>query len=232
VSEEQRITFKLGEAFPPDDSLAQWVMALSLALNDMRIAAEYAVRAEQPFHERQYFVRLLASHMREAVKLVLLEHKDRADIQEFVASMPSEGREALEEVEMKLSAALELRPEQTLFEEIKRIRDDYFHYARDAASKERLRDAMVRASPEEGSYLISDRALRAEFADVVSAFLVHPFDGSQLEALARELHGRIVELIGPLSLVLHHAEAHYLRTLPDDILRMPRSASGKRHRES
>jgi hypothetical protein len=57
----------IGEASSDRDEVARYVMRLSMALGDLRVAGEYAVREDQPDHERLYFVRLFASHMREAV---------------------------------------------------------------------------------------------------------------------------------------------------------------------
>lgn len=45
-------------------------MRLSTALGDLRIAGHYATRRRQNVAERVYFVRLLASHMREIVLIM------------------------------------------------------------------------------------------------------------------------------------------------------------------
>jgi hypothetical protein len=66
-SEETQLEFNIGEASSDRDEVARYVMRLSMALGDLRVAGEYAVREDQPDHERLYFVRLFASHMREAV---------------------------------------------------------------------------------------------------------------------------------------------------------------------
>ena len=217
----------MGRAFPADDDIAIWIASLSMALNDIRTAAEYAVRSEQPEHERLYFVRTLASHIREAVKIVILEQDQRQDVRDFIKGMPKEGQVALQEIRRRIDARFQLRPAMSLFDDIKRLRDDTFHYVRDAASVERMRGAASRAAAEQGSYLVTDRALRAEYADLLRVYMAHPFEGSEDEkqAQAREMHEAIVELIGPLSTFLHAAEAHWLGERPPGVARWEEETS-------
>jgi hypothetical protein len=215
-SAERRLTFEMREAFPSDDDIAVWIASLSMALNDLRTAAEYAVRSEQPEHERLYFVRILASHIREAVKIVVLDHDQREDVEAFVTGMPEDGRDALEEIKRRIYTAFPMRLDVSLFDDVQRLRDDTFHYARDQTSVSRMREAMRRAAGEQGSYLVTDRAVRAEYADLLRVYLAHPFDGTADEktAQARAMHEAIVNLIRPLSTFLHAAEAHWLNQGP------------------
>jgi hypothetical protein len=55
--------------------------------------------------------------------------------------------------------------------------------------------------------------MRAGYADDVAANFLHPFHDADDNAVARELHGRIVDLIGPVSRYLAQAEAAYLASL-------------------
>jgi hypothetical protein len=219
-SGEKRVTFEMGRAFPPEDDIAVWIASLSMALNDIRTAAEYAVRPQQREHERLYFVRTLASHIREALKIVVLGHDQRRDVQDFVSGMQQEGREALDEIKRLIYATFQLRSDISLFDDITRLRDDTFHYARDEESVGRMRKAMRQAASEEGSYLVTDRALRAEYADVLRVYLAHPFQGTEEEraAQAREMHQAICQAIGPLSSFLHAAEAYWLGRRPAGVV--------------
>ncbi len=219
---DQEILFNIGGAFPADDEVARYVASLSMALNDMRVAAEFAVRGEQPYHERLYFVRLLASHMREALKLVALIPDERDPIGAFVAELPASGSEARADVVRRIEDELQHRGE-TLFSEMKRIRDDTFHYARDEPSQKRLTTAMELAAHEDGRYLISENWLRAEYADVIATRLVHSFSGDeeQLRKFGHELHRAIVDLVGPLSKFILIAERHYLRSMPPGTIAWP-----------
>jgi hypothetical protein len=221
---DPRVTFKMGEGFPADDDIAVWIASLSRALNDIRTSSRFAVRQDQLAHERLYFVRVLASHIREAVKIVVLETDKRQDIQAFVARMRQEGRDALDEIKERIDRPFPSRPEVTVFEAIKDLRDDTFHYARDTKSVERMRESMRRASDEEGAYLVADKNHRAEYADLIDAWLVHPFDGPEKKRMdqARELHGAILQLIGPLSSFLQVAEAQWLSERPTGIISWPR----------
>jgi hypothetical protein len=145
-----KITFRMGDAFPADDPIARWVMVLSLALGDLRIVATYAVRERQPENERMYFVRIFSSHLREIVKLLVLDYRHREDVREFVGRLPQDAQDARAEVERLTESTHVLRSDVTLFEDLKRILDDTFHYARDRASDERLRQTMSDVAHMEG----------------------------------------------------------------------------------
>ena len=56
--------------------------------------------------------------------------------------------------------------------------------------------------------------MRARYADVVSTFLAHPFD----DQFAAGMHGRIVDLIGPVSTYVHAVEAAWLYSRPDGMV--------------
>jgi hypothetical protein len=36
----EQLTSRMGEAFPPEDAIARWLMNLSIALGDLRIVAK------------------------------------------------------------------------------------------------------------------------------------------------------------------------------------------------
>lgn len=52
---------------------------LSIALGDLRIVGKYVPRDDQHDHERIYFVRIMASHLREIVKVIDI-HADKTKI--------------------------------------------------------------------------------------------------------------------------------------------------------
>lgn len=204
-----------------------WIASLSRALNDIRTAAEYAVRRDQPAHERLYFVRITASHIREAVKLTAREHDERSDIQGFVAEMPEAGRVALGEIKQRIDAKFEARPDVSLLDEIKRFRNDTLHYGTntDEDSVVRMRGAMDRVAEEVGSYSLAHRNHRAEYADNITAALTHPFGDTPEETgeLATEPHEAIIDLIGPLSTFVKAAETHWLNQRPDGTITWQRA---------
>lgn len=135
----ERLTFKMADAFSPDDPIAVWVMNLSIAL---RIVAEYTTRKEQPEHERIYFVRIFSSHLREIAKLLVHDFNKRQDVRDFVACLPQEAQDARDEADELLHSTFPLRPDVVVWEDLKRLRDDTFHYVSDKSSQDRLVDAM------------------------------------------------------------------------------------------
>ena len=230
MADEQvhRYEFRIGDVFPAGYKTSRYVMRLSMALGDLRIAiAAYAVREEQSEAERLYFVRLGASHLRELV--LLLDPPDRRVVpalDEFIASLPVEARNEDEEVLRRshaevmrlLEEPLALRPGVTLRDELKRLRNQFFHYHADARNEPALIDAMTAAADEDGAYVTTEIddsiTMRAQYADTVASHLVHPFGEPQAEGMAREMHARIIELIKPLNEYLHQAEAAWLRSRP------------------
>jgi hypothetical protein len=206
--------FMMRDVFPADDTIGRYVTALAIALGDMRIAAKYAVREDQPDHERIYFVRLLTSHIREAVKLVVLEYRDRQDVRDFVASVPEPGRQAREDLEAMLDQ--ETRPGVPLLEDLIRIRNDSFHYPRDEDSQERVREVLEAHADTETSWVASDNVdeARSHYADLVAVNLMHPFPQTDTEdeaiQLALDMHGPIADLSGPLGKFVMYAEATWI----------------------
>lgn len=216
----KRLKLRMADAFPADDPIARWVMNLSVALGDLRIASKYATREEQPDHERIYFVRIFSSHLREISKLLVLNYREREDVRQFVATLPQEGQEARDEVERKLHSTHALRPDAVMWRDLKRIRDDTFHYASDSDSQERLHGAMHVVADIEGIYVEDDEGdLRAEYADLVTANRMHPFDEDESLPMTREMQDAIINLVGPVATFIAHAEATYLLSrLPEGVV--------------
>jgi hypothetical protein len=52
--------------------------------------------------------------------------------------------------------------------------------------------------------------VRAQYADDVGVMLVHRFPEAHAEAFARDMQGRLVELIEPVSQLIHQVEAAWL----------------------
>src|SRR4051812_14475719 len=118
----------MSDAFPPDDPIAVWVMNLSIALGDLRVVAKYATREDQPEYERIYFVRIFASRLREIAKLLVRDFNKRQDVKDFVAAMPQEAQDARDKSDDLLHSTFGLRPTVVVWEDLKRLRDDTFHY--------------------------------------------------------------------------------------------------------
>lgn len=213
----ERLTFRMGDAFPADEAIAVWAMNISIALGDLRIIAPYATREEQPVHERIYFVRVFAAHLREISKLLVLDYSDREDVRQFVATLPQGGQDAREAAQQLLDSVFPSRPDVEVWRDVKRLRDDTFHYARDEESRARLMAAMESVADFEGAYVLDEsHGLRAEFADLVTANRMHPFNEDPTLPVTRELHETIVALNGHVATFLAAVEATYLLETVED----------------
>jgi hypothetical protein len=157
-------------------------------------------------------VRILASHVREVAKLLVLDYQDREDVQDFISTLSNEAREARDEVERLLEETHLLRPEDKLWLDMKRVRDDTFHYARDRASQDRLTRALDAVQDMEGVYVLGENGqmLRADYADLVVANRMHPFEEDESLPVTDEMHRAIVRVHGHVATFITEAEQRYL----------------------
>lgn len=195
--------------------MARYVVRLSMALGDLRIAARYATRARQNSAERLYLVRLTASHLRELI--LIMDPPDPNVIprlEEFLASLPRGTKPSRTDIRRSHTRALRMldlpmasgRPEivtskgkrrrPTLRDDIKELRNRFFHYGHDRSGDDALRVAMAALQGAATGYVIRQRTMRALYADDVGAKLAHPFD----VRFAYEMHGKVGDLIGPAAL--------------------------------
>lgn len=232
-----RFSFVHRDVFPSDDRMARYVERLSVALGDLRIAGHYATRSRQNSAERLYFVRLTASHLREIV--LLFDPPDRTvipDVEEFLASLPRGAQPSRAEIRKSHRRALRLldkpmakgradvvRPDgrsrrRTLRDDLRDLRNGFFHYGYTKSGDEALAAAMNAVSGKRTAYVVRERTMRAEYADLLGANLAHPFD----LPFVHDLHTRIVELIGPIASFVQQVEAAWLYSRPEAItLRRP-----------
>jgi hypothetical protein len=167
---------RIGDVFPSEDRFARCVMRLSIALGDLRIAAHYATRKRQRFDERLYFVRLTSSHLRELV--ILLDPPDTRvvpTVEQFVLSLPrnvrpsrAEIRKSHKQAMKQVDAVMAGRPDievkgkkrpSTLRDDLKELRNRFFHYGHDQPGDDALRGAMDAAADDRSSYVIRDRTM-------------------------------------------------------------------------
>ena len=223
--------------------MAVYVMRLSMALVDLKIVAGYATRRRQRQGERVYFVRLFSLHMREIVKL--LDPPNRRivpTIDDFLDSLPRGTKPSRTEIRghhaklmRRLAKPMKGREKRefkrrgkpsvwrvpTLRDELKRTRDEFAHYGDDAEGTKGLIAAMESARDIRMGYKIRERAWRAEYADTVATTLLHPFDLDDREA-ALDMHGRVIDLVGPVSSYIHYVEAAWLSSRPEGVVRSRR----------
>jgi hypothetical protein len=93
------LRFRVGAIFPADNPTARYVMAISIALGDIRAALALSAREDLAEHERLYLHRLLRLHVREGLRLAVDEHREREDVRRFVEILPGEAQVAREELE-------------------------------------------------------------------------------------------------------------------------------------
>lgn len=113
-----------------------------------------------------------------------------------------------------------------LRDDLKELRNRFFHYGHDESGDDALRAAMASLSGEATGYVIRERTMRALYADDVGARLAHPFPVE----FASDMHTRIVELIEPISSFIHQIEVAWLHANPGPVTvrlpgRKPRSLS-------
>jgi hypothetical protein len=204
------LRFRVGAIFPADNPTARYVMAVSIALGDIRTVTEFAARDGQPRHERLYFIRLLEHHVREGLRLALVAYRDRDDVRRFVAILPEEAQDAREGLDRLLDgpATEGLEP----FADLDRSREAG---VLNAASEDRdgpLRAAMERVAAVESGFRIDGLRRRADFADLVVATTMLPAgvnpEDPDLAARVGEASSRVLP---PLVTYLEHAEAAWLR---------------------
>lgn len=222
--------FEMEEAFPANDRSALYVMRLTLALNDLRIAAKFAVRRRQVYGERLYFVRLLASHLREVVLLIDPPSEHEA----FLDALPRGTKPPRTEIrkshakamtrlnrEMKGRPDIEVRTKKGMVRRPPKLRDDlrelrnrFFHYHHDASGTAALQVAMEAVKGDRATYVIRERTLRADHGDLVSTLLAHPYDA----AFAPDMHDRIVDVIGPIATYIQQVQAAWFYSRPPGVV--------------
>lgn len=231
-----RYFFRHRDVFDPDDPAARYVMRLSIALGDLRIVSKYATRRRQPNAERVYFVRLLASHLREIV--VLMNPPDRRHVpgvEEFLAALPDDITPTKHQMRAAHADAvrrleLDMHPDRPpitvkrrgeadqerhprLLDDLKELRNRFFHYGHDESGDAALRLAMERWSPNRTGYVISKRSMRALYADQVAIALAHPFP----IPLAHDMHEQLLGLLTPVLHYIHMVEAAWINANADGV---------------
>jgi hypothetical protein len=212
--------------------MARYVMRLSIALGDLRIAGHFVTRKRQSTAERLYFLRLTASHMRE---LVLIMEPPNTQIvptvREFVRALPRDAQPSSAEILKSHVRAMALldqpmhpdRPPITVNEQqrrpklrddLKELRNRFLHYGHDAPGDAALRAAMDARRGGATGYVIREVTMRALYADDVGMTLTHPFPPE----FAEEMHTRLVAFLQPATLFVHQVEAAWLHAHRDVVV--------------
>ena len=140
------LRFRVGAIFPADNPTARYVMAIAIALGDIRAALELSARTDLADHERLYLHRLLRAHVREGLRLAVDEHREREDVRRFVEILPEEAQAAREELEQAAAGS-------------------------GRADDADMRTALAELAEVESGLSMVGEEKRAEYADLVAAHL-------------------------------------------------------------
>jgi hypothetical protein len=159
------LRFRVGAIFPADNETARYVMAVSIVLGDIRTALAQAERKGAAAHETLYFERMLDLHVREGLALAVTEHRDRDDVQRFVAILPDEARAARDELERIA------RDRSGPYADLGATDADTFRCSHLIGESGRLRGAMEELADVESALRLVGEQRRADYADLAVAHL-------------------------------------------------------------
>jgi hypothetical protein len=167
-----RFVFKFGDFFPAEDAVAEWVVTLSLAYNDLVLLQEHLEKDKAIEHRWFYWLRLIIGHFREAARYLRATQRV-PEIEAFVDSLPAHVRAHYDEC-----LRLYEKNERT----IERVRHEAgFHYPAMRVSPSQRRKRPIQEALEEraGGPAVVEmgaagtvRTSRMLFADEVAAELV------------------------------------------------------------
>jgi hypothetical protein len=215
----KRWRFNIGQAFPHDKPIALWLASLSIATNDLvlsnvRMSEAFARDGESPSPEGIYFVRLSASHFREAVKILTGAESD-PDVKAFIESLPDD---ALADYR-QLHEAFHPRRGSFVEQFAKPLRDRFLHYPSLKEDQAGLIKALHDlASVDSGITLGTEHNLanlRFDFADeIASNWGIGAVVAGDQTQLAMQM-GHLAELTNALLRFLQYALAEYINRLPE-----------------
>jgi hypothetical protein len=214
----QEWRFNIGEAFPADDPVARFTVAVAGVLNDNLLSHTLFVESNEPFR-LLYFFNLASSHLYEASETLLRARNEWREVREFVDALDQERRGEFERV-VALADQNPPWPGQRL----KDIRNSFFHYLRlDRAAYDagRLPLALgLQTAADLDSSLVSEpggplSGIRAKFADqaAISA-ITSDYEDGEYERLIVAL----ADYQGDLNRFAQAVVGRYIRELSDGIV--------------
>jgi hypothetical protein len=158
-----RANFRIGEAFPADDTDAVFVVGLAVAIHDMRLNYDLIRRDEVSAPSRLWLSRLMIAQIREATLLLAPPERASLPLERFldahIGAHPKEVREVRDAI-AELTAVMRSPWTYggTVGAEFKRIRNGVFHYGHNKEGRDQLAQALMGAAGRSGSIIISDDA--------------------------------------------------------------------------
>ncbi|MET0510839.1 MAG: hypothetical protein ABW135_04060 [Thermoleophilaceae bacterium] len=156
------------EVFPSNDPVARFVVAMSIARNDIRHALKQAGAANDlDSPDFTYWIRVASGHFFEA-EGALREWRKVDEVRRFIEKLPSDGKDALGKV---CSAVQKMGPGA-----LEHVRERTFHYPSPVSRyrlDEELAEALRALSDEEVGLVEADGFVRWCFADDVALVLAY-----------------------------------------------------------
>ncbi|MFN8160253.1 MAG: hypothetical protein U0R52_04300 [Solirubrobacterales bacterium] len=216
MSDHIGIRFKLGEAFPADDSLARWMTITAMALNDLLYVNRLLIprlqeEVESADYENIYLARLAGAHLFEIAVFLDHAHRRLSAIREFIDGLDRNAKAAYEKIR-----AVGPKGSGDFAKHLADARGQVFHYSElipQAEDREELKAAMAEHAESMGE--IRDEGapitgFRARFADDIAAELT--FGDRPLDEL--DYVTQVSEHIAAFLKFAFAAIAHYVQRLP------------------
>jgi hypothetical protein len=207
--------FLIGDAFPADDPLARFLVAVAAALNDNILSHTLFVQADNTF-DHIYLFNLASSHLYEAAETLEQAAREWPEVQTFVDGLDDDRRSEFERV-----AGLARQGAAWPAARLKELRNLFFHYFRlDRAAADvnqlPLIAGLEAAADRESTLVIEPgqelSGIRSEFAyEAAIAAMTRDFEDDELQRLITTL----ARLQGDLNRFAQAALGRYLRELPE-----------------
>jgi hypothetical protein len=206
------LEFTVGDAFPADSKIAQWVAVLALVSNDLIFTTKHFDAAYLRAHPDQrtdtvYFAWLALSHFAEANKILRLPLDD-PEIGTFIDSLDPSVRALYDEIHPAFEPW-----KDSFTESILKLRNTIWHYPKPGKEMEKaLRDLESKESSIrlDGSHV---GEVRAVLGDDIRTALATEHLGAD-EAKIREALAILGDLVGNIARFSSYVATGYLRSLP------------------
>lgn len=214
-------TFLIGDVFPSDDPLARYVVRLSTALNDLRLAASPLLQSfdQTPDYVRMYQVRITAGHANELAQLVEPEGRSSLPtVDDLIATLGKVDPKIASDIGLARTEFVQAlntplaHAQTTLRREINRLRQQAFHYGYKRGNDLALEKAMAAAADVESVYRVEAGQRHARYADEIAHQVMHPHKGSDAAQATRlsELHRALARLLPAASRLVLNVEVLWL----------------------
>jgi hypothetical protein len=201
---DQLEPLSIGDAFPVGNPAGEWVMVLSMAMNDLvTLDGQIHDALDNDGPGATYFLRLLCGTLRELWRLFQVADED-PEVAKLIDGLVSEAREAYDEVRELFvrPEATEAEPEPRSWAELhlKDVRDRTFHYPQVASDE--LRGALAGASHVQARRLDSGPrpfqfadavALQMSFGDITKPSERKRF--GEIVGTAKQIQSRLVPVV-------------------------------------